>query len=196
MFCVLHLQSPLLPLCHFTDQKLAWCEITRPWSNSQYMVKMAFKATSAFPTLSDAFPFSMSGGTIYVPGPIIGDSDREIKKQQIQHRKGLQHQSFLKAAAVYWNCNCHTETWQVLYKVLWVLKIQPSAPKQETLSHISFLTIVLSFSSIWIFYKSHVSLCDPWQKVCSGLLYKTLPQTCSVWTEACQLKSAGSSLML
>lgn len=56
------------------------------------MVKMAFKATSAFPTLSDAFPFSMSGGTIYVPGPIIGDSDREIKNQQIQHRKGLQHQ--------------------------------------------------------------------------------------------------------
>lgn len=194
MFCVLHLQSPLLPLCHFTDQKLAWCEITRPWSNSQYMVKMAFKATSAFPTLSDAFPFSMSGGTIYVPGPIIGDSDREIKNQQIQHRKGLQHQfsegsgSILELELPYWN--------MALYKVLWVWKIQPSAPKQETLSHISFLTTVLSFSSIWIFYKSHVSLCDPWQKVCSGLLYKTLPQTCSVWTEACQLKSAGSSLML
>ena len=81
---------------------------------------MAFKATSVFPILSDAFPLSMSGGTIYVPGPITGDSDREIKNQQIQHRKGLQHQSFLKAAAVYRHCNYHTETRQVLHKVLWV----------------------------------------------------------------------------
>lgn len=135
MFCVLHLQSPLLPLCHCTDQKLAWCEITRPWSNSQYVVKMAFKATSVFPILSDAFPFSMSGGTIYVPGPIIGDSDREIKNQQIQHRKGLQHQSFLKAAAVYWHYNYRTETRQVLHKVLGFKNPTISPKARDTLSH-------------------------------------------------------------
>ena len=67
--------SAILQTKIWLDVKL----LTHDQTPDQYVVKMALKATSVFSTLSDAFPLSMTGGTIYVPGPIIGDRDREMK---------------------------------------------------------------------------------------------------------------------
>ena len=166
-----------------------------PMIKRQYVVKTALKATSVFSTLSDAFPFSMIGRTIYVRTYYRWQWQRDEKPNKYNTEK-------ISNIRVFWRQLQYTATVTTIlkhgkcYTKGCGFEKSNHQPQSKTLSHISFITTVLSFSSIRIFYKSHVSLCDPWQKVCSGLLYKTLPQTCSVWTEVCQLKAAESSLML
>lgn len=155
-------------------------------------VKMAFKATSAFPTLSDAFPFSMSGGTIYVQD-LLWVTVTEIKNQQIQHRKGLQHQFSEGRAAVYWNWNCY---WNMVINTKCCGFEKSNHQPQSKNTLISFIQLFLVSVPFGYSTKSCFSLWSLAKGVQWPSYTKHCPRHAQYERKLASSNQQGSSLML